>query len=383
MRTLDQDTAILLRRVVRRQQEESRPTIGELASKIPCWEDVIERARRHGIVPMLYSCLQANEEFVPHQALKLAKTAFERNALHCMTNAEELLSILRAFDGAGIRAMPFKGIVLGATAYGNMTARLAGDLDILIHYDDLLRASAMLQALGYELKSKVLDDGSPAVEDYFEFHFERASDGMMLELRWKLELTQTRYRRDLGIEWVWHRRRTAKIAGAEVPNLDAVSALLMLCMHGSKHAWSRLVWICDVAKLLESEPGLDWELAQREAKQVGLWRCLALGVQLARRFTGCEVPSAVLHNFESSRAMRKLARFFDENLLEEPGKMPTGWTPYNVRILGFRERAGVVLSAAFLRPNARDLALVKLPKPLQPLYYLIRPFRVLLDRSGR
>jgi hypothetical protein len=382
MRVLDQDTADLLRMVIRPVPEVGA-RIGTLISRIPNWETAIEVARRHGVVPMLYAFLNANEHHVSSEVLKLAKGAFERNALHCMTNAEELLSVLRLYDGAGIRAMPFKGIVLGATAYGDMTARVAGDLDILIHYDDLLRATAILQGRGYELKSKVLEDGSPAVEDYFEFHFERPSDGMVLELRWKLELTQSRYRRDLGIDWVWPRRTTARVAGAEVPSLDAVSSLLVLCMHGSKHVWSRLVWICDVAKLLESEPGLDWDLAQREAKRVGLWRCLALGVLLARRFTGCEVPSDVLARLERSRTMRRLAEFLDESLLEEPGKMPTGWTPYNVRILGFWDRAGVVLSTAFLRPNARDRALVKLPKSLEPLYYVIRPFRVLMDRNGR
>ncbi|HEY2472019.1 MAG TPA: nucleotidyltransferase family protein [Terracidiphilus sp.] len=383
MLSLDKESAKLLRAVIRPSGEATESAIAESISRIHCWKQTIEGARRHGVVPMLYARLAANEQLVPPEALKLARDAFERNALHCMTNAEELLKILRAFDETGIRAMPFKGIVLGASAYGDMTARAAGDLDILIHYDDLMRATSMLQGRGYELKSKVLEDGSPAVEDYFEFPFKRASDGMVLELRWRLELTQSRYRHDLGIDWVWPRRRTAKIAGADVPNLDPVTTLLVLCMHGSKHVWSRLVWVCDVAKLLGSEPGLDWDLAQREAKQVGLWPCLALGVLLARRLIGCEVPSDVLRRFESNRTMRKLAEFFDENLLEEPGKMPEGWIPYNLKVLGIRDQVGVVLSPAFLRPNARDRALVKLPKALEPLYYVIRPFRVLLDRTGR
>lgn len=383
MQSLDQDTARLLRTVVRLPKAGGREAIAEAVSRIRFWQEAVAGAVRHGIVPIFFSRLKANSELVPAEALKLARNAFERNAFHCMTNAEELLKILRAFDKAGIVAMPFKGVVLGASVYGDMTARTAGDLDLLIHYHDLQRATDLLKGQGYELKSKVLEDGSPEAEDYFEFHFERASDGMVLELRWRLELTQPRYRHDLGMDWVWPKRRTAMLAGAEVPDLDPVSSLLVLCMHGSKHVWSRLVWICDVAKLLEHEPELDWDSVQREAKRVGLWRCLALGVLLARRMAGAEAPVEVLRSFESSAALRTLAQFLDENLLEHPGRMPPGWIPYNIRILGLRDRAALVLSPSLLRPNARDRAVVKLPRSLEPLYYLIRPFRVLLDRSGR
>ncbi len=38
--------------------------------------------------------------------------------------------------------MPFKGVVLGASVYGDMTARTAGDLDVLIYYRDLQASHA-------------------------------------------------------------------------------------------------------------------------------------------------------------------------------------------------------------------------------------------------
>lgn len=381
MQSLHQDSAKLLRSLARSCPPDA--SVAELVGRIADWESTIEVARRHGVAPLLYRCLAANEQIVPPEALRLARSEFERNAFHCMTNAEELLDVLRAFDKGGIRGMPFKGVVLGASAYRDMTARSAGDLDILVDYRDLLPATQLLKDRGYELKTKVLPDGSPEAEFYFEYHFERASDGLIVELRWRLELTQPRYRHNLGIDWVWPRRTTVTLAGAEVPNLDPVSALLVLCMHGSKHVWSRLIWICDVAKLLESEPGLDWDRAQKEAKQVGLWRCLALGSLLAARIGGAKIPLGVLRRFESNRSVRRLAAFLDSNLFATPQKLPPGWIPYNLRILGFWDLAGVVLSSTILRPNARDRAVLKLPKALEPLYYVIRPFRVLLDRSGR
>jgi hypothetical protein len=332
---------------------------------------------------MLYLNLVTIKDVIPAEALELARREFERNAFHCMANVAELLEVLKVFDQDSIPAMPFKGVVLGSTAYHDITMRTAGDLDLLIYYRDLKRATAILKGRGYELKTKVLADGSPAEKDSFEFHFERSSDGMVMELRWRLELTQPRFRRDLGMDWVWPRRRTTKLAGSDVPNLDAVSALLILCMHGSKHTWSRLIWIVDVAKLLEKEPKLDWDLARREARRVGLWRCLALGVLLAQRGAGAEVPTEVLRGFEADRSLRKLAEFLEEHVLEEPGRTPEGRVPYNIQLLGLRDRAGVVLWPTILQPNERDRAVVRLPKSLEALYYVIRPFRILLDRTGR
>jgi hypothetical protein len=383
IRALDRNSTNLLRAVVRPRAERRGPAVAELAAKISCWKETIEGARQHGVLPILYSELVANRTSIPPEALELARIEFERNAFHCLANAAELLEVLKAFEEAGIAAMPFKGVVLGASAYGDMTARTAGDLDVLIYYRDLLPAAQILKERGYELKTKVLEDGSPEAENYFEYHFERADDGMVLELRWRLELTQPRYRHDLGMDWVWPRRRTVRLAGADVPNFDAVAALLMLCMHGSKHVWSRLIWICDVAKLLESEPGLDWDSVRREAKRVGLWRCLALGVLLAREVAGAKVPAEAERGFEADRRIRNLAEFLEEHVLEEPGTTPGGWMPYNLQILGFRDRARVILSPEFLRPGAQDWAVVKLPKALAPLYYIIRPLRMLLDRSAR
>ncbi|MGA8088032.1 MAG: nucleotidyltransferase family protein [Terracidiphilus sp.] len=383
MKVLDRDTGNLLRAVVQPHSATGGKTVAKLATQISCWDVAIEAARHHGILPMLYAALAANRAAIPPKALELLRSEFERNAFHCFANASELLQVLSAFELAGIPAMPFKGVVLGASAYGDMTARTAGDLDVLIYYRDLLPATRILKDRGYEVITKVREDGSPVAENYFEYHFERAADGMVLELRWQLELTQPRYKYNLGMDWVWNARRTARLAGAEVPHFDAVSELLMLCMHGSKHAWSRLIWICDVAKMLASEPELDWELARREANRVGLWRCLALGVMLAQRVAGAEVPTAVSRRFDRDRTARKLAEFLDENVVVAPGSMPVGRIPYNIQLLGFRDRAGVILSPEFLRPNEQDRAVVKLPKALESLYYVIRPFRFLIDRSAR
>ena len=381
MQQLDQNAIELLRATAAPRSPATDSAFVELAKRIEHWDAVLQAAQRHGILPLLYRRIEILD-FIPPDTLKHAKSEFERNALHCMTNAEELLGVLSSFRDEAIAAIPFKGVVLAASTYGDLTLRTAGDLDLLIRFHDLKLASQILQQRGYVLKTLTLKDGSPEAETYFEYHFERDSDGMVVELRWRLELTQPRYRPNLGFDWAWNRKRVSKLVGADIPTLDPVSCLLVLCMHGSKHAWSRWMWVCDVAMLIESEPALDWDFARQEAKRVGLERCLALGVLLAHRACA-NVPQQVISAFEADRDALSMAEFFAHRIFQSPGATPAGRVPYFLRILGRRDRMRSMFSPSILRPNERDRAAVKLPKALHPLYYVIRPFRILLDRSSR
>ena len=379
----DRQSCELLREIVRPQTQMSADRIAGILPTIQNWDVLLTTARSHGVLPLLYLRLVNQQAAIPPSPFERMQSVYNRNVLHCLTNAAELISVLKDLSEKNIPAMPFKGVVLSATAYREVTARPAGDLDVLIFDRDLISASAVLLKRGYELKTPTHPDGSPAAENYYEYHFERPTDGMVLELRWRLELTQPRFKRNLGMDWIWPCKRSALLAGAEVPDMDPETAVLVLCMHGSKHVWSRLIWISDVARLLEANPGLDWNRVKREAKARGLWRSVALGVLLAYRVGQAVIPEPVLSCFESDSTTRILAQHIADNLFESPGSTPDRRTPYHVQLLGLNDRVKMLFSMDFLRPNARDRAVIQLPKVLEPLYFLIRPVRILWDKTAR
>lgn len=335
------------------------------------------------MLPLLFLRLAETGSAVPVAARDRLRAEYQRNVFHSLANAAELIAVLKALDQELIPAMPFKGVVLGASIYGDLSTRPAGDLDVLIHHKHRVAATAVLLRRGYELKTEVYADGTPTALNSYEYHFERLSDGMVIELRWRLELTQPRFRRNLGMDWVWPRRKVATLAGAEVPDMSAETLLLVLCMHGSKHVWSRLIWICDVAQLLATTPNLDWNEVTMEARRQGLWRALALGVLLGHRVAGAAVPDPVLRRFESDTTANKLALYIEEKLFDAPGSTPKSRVPYTIQLLGLRDRMMLLLSLSFLHPNERDRAVLCLPRSLHALYYLVRPFRIIRDRSAR
>jgi len=369
----------LLRAIARAPASVDVDRIRLLAQEVQNGEALVDLAEEHGVSSMLFSRLEDLGSAIPQ--LRRLEASYAKNAFSSLANAAELISLLEVFDQEKIPAMPFKGVVLAASVYHDLTTRPAGDLDILICCADVQRAATILLKQGYTLLTATQVDGMARPRDGYEYHFERQSDGMIVELH--LSLYLPKFKRELGMDWIWPQRRTVLLAGAEVPNMSPETTLLVLCMHGTKHTWSRLIWICDVARLLDSVPGLDWQEVAREAQKTGLQRCLALGVLLAHRIAGCSLPGALLQRFESDATAGRLARHIEENLFNAPGSRPRGRLPYCIQVLDIPDRIRLLLSLDLLRPNERDQAVLPLPTFLHPLHYLLRPFRILWDRSAR
>jgi hypothetical protein len=371
----------LLRAIVRPSVTDAQ--ICKLAQDIGDWNELLRVSKAQRILPLLSTRLaQANAE-LPPEAEQYLELEHQHNTFHCMANVAELIAILDVFKQHAICAMPFKGVALAASVYGDANARASGDLDLLVYTHDLKHATELLLHRGYEVELPENDDLSQDNLSSYEYHFERPRDGMVTELRTRLELFGPRSDRSLGMDWVWPQRQSVCIAGAAVPDINAETTLLILCMHGSKHAWTRLSWIVDVAQLLMSHSDLNWRTIDVEAKRTGLRRTLVLGVLLAHRIANAPVPQDVLRRFASVSAVRTLVEYIDANLLDPALRRPPGFVPYSMRILDFRDWLRLCLTLELFKPGSRDRAFVKLPRPLRALYYLVRPLRLLIDRSSR
>jgi len=43
--------------------------------------------------------------------------------------------------------------------------------------------------------------------------------------------------------------------------------LVLICIHGAKHFWERLMWIADVAALISRQTAINWSGSQIPRKQ--------------------------------------------------------------------------------------------------------------------
>jgi hypothetical protein len=300
---------------------------------------------------------------------------------------QELRKILAGFSQAGIRAIPFKGPVLAYHGYGNLSLRKSGDLDLLIPIQDLPPARQWLVTAGYQVETPLRADGLPCQPDKYEIRGVHP-DGGVVELRWRL--LRQHYSASLGFDRIWERCRPFDMAGLRVPLLADEDLFLILCIHGAKHFWDRLMWICDLAELARVRPDLDWQSLQRQARALGCERTLALGCLLAVELLGAPLPPGFLRKAEASERIRGLAVQVAEQFFLGPdgrsGRYGTfalddasGTRRFDLRVTDRpRDRARYRLHLAHRRiaPNEKDRALLRLPIPLDPLYYAVRPLRL-------
>lgn len=349
-----------------RLEPELAARVLSLASEGLDWPRLVAMAHSNGVALLLHRSLTAACASAVPEAVRRDLSAHHRaNSLRSLLMAAELLKLLDLFAAHAIRAVPFKGPVLAAIAYGDACLREFCDLDILVRAQDLRRARRLL-----------VDQGFNA----YRWNLEQPGTGLTVELhRWDLPpLGAPGDGRDPSES---HPLVTVPFLDSAVPSLGPEETLLALCLHGSKHCWDRLIWVCDVAQFVSAQPRINWARVLAEATRVGSRRRLAWGLLLARELLGTAVPERFLASATHDPPLNALVAGARHRILC-PGSEPFGnverWATQRRMLERRRDRLRFYLGLLCegLRPNKTDRVVVPLPKCLRWLYYLIHPIRV-------
>ena len=191
-----------------------------------------------------------------------------------------------------------------------------------------------------------------------------------LELQWGI--APKCFAVDLEIDACWQRAQPSEFGGQPTLAFAAEDLLLILCIHGWKHAWNRLLWVADIARLIRKSTTLDWTALRLRARNSGTDGILLLGLLLAQKLFGvtlpCEIVTETLGATQTARLANESIRYMQT--LAQPTY--TGWHQY---MLGARERRGDQIrhiSRFLLTPGIGDWDAVRLPKFVSPLYRLVR-----------
>jgi hypothetical protein len=342
------------------------------------WRRLLALAARHGLLPLLAKHVQ----LLPGDAIPAAVVADVRRHQHAVALRNlglsgELVRLLRLLSDHGIATLPFKGPTLAQRAYGDPALREYGDLDLLLRPRDVPCAKALLMEHGYRPQYAL----PPAQEAAYlrsigQIPLEKP-ERAVVELH--ARLAPRAFPFDLDLSRMWPRRRPVTLLGQSVTAPGGEDLLLILCMHGAKHLWKSVGWICDVAELLRVQPSLNWHQVQHEARRLRGERLLHLGVHLAERALGAPLPPAISRAARHDNTVRTLADQILRQLLGD-----TEWTPNGMQSAPFhfrlREhwRDGLRYCVSLLAtPTLADWKAVSLPLPLAFLYYAVRPMRLL------
>jgi hypothetical protein len=357
-----------------------RSRVVELARGRIDWDYLLLLARRHAVLPLLYKGLEAFDGAPEHFRAKL-RDEFRKNATRNTLLAGEMARLARTFDAGGVPLLAYKGPALAQQAFGDIALRRFVDLDVIVRRRDARRAGGLLRSLGY-----AKPEGLTASHEEFllrrQHNLAYTSDGglMIVELHW--EVAPAHFAAVAVGEGVWERATSVRLFGTEVRCPAPEDLLLALAVHGTKHLWERLAWVCDVAALITSQPGFDWPHLLRRARESRVERMLRLVLRLARGLAGAELPEGVIDKADDE-ALSDLCGEVTRVMFSGAEYVPIGFVR-NVRFnLRARDRLRERLDYLrfILTPTDGDLSAVRLPAGMSFAYYLLRPLRLALKRE--
>jgi hypothetical protein len=347
------------------------------------WGDALAAARRHGVTPLVYRELRtAPASLVPPDALAALHQDVRQNARRCLLLTGWLRRVVDGLAKAGVLAIPYKGPVLAAVAYGGIAERQAGDLDVLIDPGDLVAAKAALERDGFRpLVPLAAWQEHYLVRSAHPYGFVRDPEGVVVELHWSV--SPRSLSAGLGGAVPRERLEEVTLVGTTFRTLPADVLLLALCVHGAKHVWGRLSWIVDVAELIAARPALDWAAVLARADDAGHARELLLGCLLARDLLGSALPEALSRRIAGDARLPELADTVYAQLAlpldEQLGIVETARFHLGIR----RTWSARVAYCRFaMMPTVADWSAVALPRWLAPLHYPLRVARLIRDGVG-
>jgi hypothetical protein len=350
------------------------------------WGYMLENALRHGMEPLLYWHLKAVDpearQSIPADVWHEIEQSFFYNIGKNLFLTRELLKILTALAQQGIDAVPYKGPLVAGAFYPNPALRQYCDLDIFVSRQDVLRARDVLRSLEFAPEFQWTPAQEKAhlhYEDEYVFH--RAADDTTVELHW--EFNARRSGLMLDAERLWKQREAVVLNGTSVDTFAAQNLLLVLCVHGYKHFWERLSWIGDIAQIIKTRPDIAWDAVLLQAEAAGIQRILYLGLTLANDLLNAPLPTAVADVVRRDAATQRLAAQARDNLFPAVYLRPTPaeMLRYHASMRErWRDKMGMAVRAA-TTPTLKDWAALPLPSLLFPLYYIVRPLRLLTEAS--
>ena len=370
-------SAALLLSAQAERASDQRERLRALVAENFDWNYFYQLARRHSMIPVAYRQLESSiKDQVPADVLQRFRKDYQENAARNLIFVDELTVLLDRFAGAGIEVIVFKGPALAVLAYGDLNLRRFVDLDLIVRRADMAQAIEVLTRSGY-LSSRDLTGEQQAVLLRTQHNLQFTRGRVIVELHW--QVSSELFAATVTAEELWNNLTTVKLNHQEVKTLAAEDLLFALCVHGSRHLWQRLAWICDIDRLIRTTSTIDWGALCERAKRANAERMFLLGPALAAALLGTNLPETLATAIARDLRIGTLCDEIRGRLFDGPEQsalplstvirfnwlIRTGWRS--------RFKYGRYLFA----PTDSDLDAVRLAPKFHFVYYLLRPFRLL------
>jgi hypothetical protein len=269
------------------------------------WTALLGLAEAHGVTQVLAAAAQKlTNEIVPADIRAELADRQRAQLFFTLRISAELFRLAERCAAQNIAVAVVKGPALAVQAYGDAAMRNYGDLDLLVRHADIARATQLMIDAGYQPQIPLSAIAAGKIPGQYTFRQPEAQ--LLVEMH--NDRTMRYYPQPLQIEKIFERRVKVQIDGRDIPVPAIEDHLVLICIHGAKHFWERLMWVADVAALIARHPELRWEQAAQAAEDVGAGTMLHGGLLLAAQVLQAPLPAGVLARAKNDGAARRMTK---------------------------------------------------------------------------
>lgn len=314
----------------------------ELAHQVTEWGRALTLAEMEGATSALWRALRPQRTELPNEVAEFLRMRTMISDFQMSQLSQRTQETVRALKAADVPVLLLKGAAIGALTDPTFHTRPMGDVDLLVHTQDVERAAQVLLDIGWSLTSDQVVIELLQGQHHLP-HFVRADlPGLRLELHTMLLPPGHTFALDEATLWRDALPAPAPFEGALVMSPEH------LILHASIHfAWQHRVhfgtWrtMRSVAAIA-SQPNFPWDRLEREARAIKAGTTVYWTLRLAAMMSGMGVPAGLLERLAPPNPrwlMHGLERHFAAAIAGGEGPAcPSVWLMRRLWLIALRPR---------------------------------------------
>ncbi|BDZ69009.1 nucleotidyltransferase domain-containing protein [Methanobacterium ferruginis] len=283
------------------------------------WNHLLKMAILHKVAVLLYLNLSSVcPEFIPVSVLLELKRIFYKNTQRNLLVSRELIKILAIFEENKINTIPYKGITLSILAYGNLKFRQFNDIDIFIEKEDFRKVKNALISHNYLIQYPLNHNKEDLhLKHMHELKFINTKNNIPVEIQWKFSGICSHLQKDINKHIKELKLKSISINNYNILTFNPEDLFIILCLHAAGHSWSRLLWICDLNEMINSNV-LDWKRIVDIAHEWGIERILFISLILTNDLLDTRIPNELLFKIKSDGNVKDISTKIKRRMFINP-----------------------------------------------------------------
>ena len=351
-----------------------------LMKKVEDWEDFANRAADHFLAPL---CLHHLVDFAEVPEVLACRRALVPHVRKMTFHILKHAALQRRFVDQHVvplqcKYVVVKGRALAARYYPDSNLRYARDVDILIPRECIDALILSAQKDGYlvypqlrplsAMEAKIVSGNSAVVSllgpdnIFLEVHAQLDKAGFLLDHRQVLENGSFQL-----------------VDGVDIGMPSTLDHFVYICLHHTKHFWSRLNWLADLDAIVQS-PDFDEQATLAFARSRGLEATIRACIAFYRACAEEAPVEALSEDAEASDLLRAclviLGGGSESEFHMRPDRLTLDFNFAWQIPAGFRARQAMFRALSLLKPSLHDYGTLKLPRSMYWAYFPIKPVLV-------